>query len=149
MRAARHKVIWLLAGAFGRRLRLFHLFRHFGFHGIEVEARAALHRRVFDEGLECFADDLLDEHETPELELEPIEVLLRPSFVPLRGQPLICMRQFSVLLGFLRASCSDTCFVGVHFTCIQLRGRRYSRSMTTFSLPSFTAFIRTMWSRSL
>ena len=31
---------------------LLHSFRHLGFHGIQVEARAALHRREFKEGLE-------------------------------------------------------------------------------------------------
>ena len=73
----------LLAGAFGCRLRLGHFFRQFRFHGLEVEARALLHRRVIEEGLEFLADDLLDEDKTPELELEPIEVLLRTFFRPI------------------------------------------------------------------
>src|SRR5438876_12037472 len=72
----------LLAGTFARRLGLLHPFRHLRFHGIEVEARAALHGRVIDEGLECLAHYLLDEHETPELKFEPIEVLLRTFFRP-------------------------------------------------------------------
>src|SRR5207245_8625142 len=41
--------------------------------------RASLHRRVVEEGLEFLAHHLLDEDKTPELELEPIEVLL-PAF---------------------------------------------------------------------
>ena len=82
------KVILLLAGAFARRLRLLHLFRHLRFHCVEVEARAPLHRRVIQEGLEFLAYHLLDEHKAPELILEPIEVLLRPSFVPSFGQPV-------------------------------------------------------------
>ena len=76
------KVILLLAGAFARRLRLLHLFRHLRFHCVEVEARAPLHRRVIQEGLDFLADQLLDEHKAPELILEPIEVLLRPFFRP-------------------------------------------------------------------
>src|SRR5438552_1470141 len=73
----------LLARTFARRLGLLHPFRHLGFHGIEVEARAALHWRVIEEGLECLADHLLDENEAPELILEPCEVGLRPFFRPL------------------------------------------------------------------
>src|SRR5262249_57456921 len=46
-------------------------------HGLEVEARALLHRRKFDRGLRQLLDLLLDEHEAPELVLEPVEVLLR------------------------------------------------------------------------
>ncbi len=45
-----------------------HLFRHLRFHGVEVEARAALHRRVIEEGLEFLAHHLLDEHKAPELD---------------------------------------------------------------------------------
>src|SRR5438552_10942589 len=70
----------LLAGAFARRRRLLHPFRHLRFHGIEVEARAALHWRVIEEGLECLAHHLLDENKAPELILEPIEVLLGSFF---------------------------------------------------------------------
>src|SRR5438046_9920934 len=72
-----------LAGAFARRLRLFHLFRHLRFDGVKIETRAFLHWRVFEEGLEFLAHHLLDENKTPELELEPIEVLLRPFFRPI------------------------------------------------------------------
>ena len=62
------------------------------FHGVEVEARALLHRRVIEEGLEFLADDLLDEHKAPELELEPIEVLLRAFFRPIVGPALALER---------------------------------------------------------
>ncbi len=55
---------------------LFHLSLHrlkafldLGLDGFEIEARAALHRGVFDEGLGIFADLLLQEDEAPELEL--------------------------------------------------------------------------------
>src|SRR5258706_5939876 len=72
----------LIAGAFGGRLRLGHPLRHLGFHCLEVEARASLHRWVIEEGLEFLGNYLLDEHEAPELELEPIEVLLPPLFRP-------------------------------------------------------------------
>src|SRR5438874_11911271 len=65
-----------VAGAFTGRLGLLYPLRHLRLHGIEVEARAALHRRVIDEALEGLAHHLLDEHEPPELVLEPIEVLL-------------------------------------------------------------------------
>src|SRR5439155_2841766 len=73
----------LLAGAFGGRLRLFHLFRHLRLDGIKVETRASLHRRVIQEGLKFLAHHLLDEDKAPELELEPIEVLLRAFFRPI------------------------------------------------------------------
>ena len=75
-RAARVKVIPLLLASLGRASAAY-FGRHLGFHGIEVEARAALHRRVFEEGLEFLAHHLLDEHKAPELILEPVEVLLR------------------------------------------------------------------------
>ena len=42
----------LLAGAFARRLRLLHPFSHLGFHCVEIEARAFLHRRVIEKGLD-------------------------------------------------------------------------------------------------
>jgi hypothetical protein len=46
---------------------------------------ASLHRRKFQEGLDFLAHHLLDEHEAPELELEPIEILRR--FSRLLGLP--------------------------------------------------------------
>src|SRR6266480_2114691 len=62
------KVIFLLlAGAFGGRLRLLHLFRHFSFDRVKIETRTALHWRVIEEGLELFAHHLLDEYKAPEL----------------------------------------------------------------------------------
>src|SRR5581483_5159855 len=67
----------LLAWAFACRLGLGDPFRHLRFDGVEIEARALLHRRVLDESLELLGDYLLDEYEPPELVLEPIEVLLR------------------------------------------------------------------------
>src|ERR1700731_4949985 len=67
----------LLASTFDRRLRFRHLFRHLSFHRVKVETRTPLHRRVLEEGLEFLAHHLLNEHEAPELELEPVEVLLR------------------------------------------------------------------------
>src|ERR1700752_3986960 len=76
-------VFWVLAGAFCRRVRPGPSFRHRGFHGLEVEARAPLHRRVIEEGLEFLAHHLLDKHKTPELELEPVEVLLSTFFCPI------------------------------------------------------------------
>src|SRR5271169_3386170 len=72
----------LVARSLVRRLRLGHPFRHFSFDSVKVEARASLHRRVIEEGLEFLAHYLLDEHEAPELVLEPIEVLLRSVFRP-------------------------------------------------------------------
>src|SRR5437762_2233773 len=73
-------MLLLLASALGSRLRLFHLFRHLRFDGIKIETRAFLHWRIFEEGLEFLAHHLLDEDKAPELELEPIEVLLRSLF---------------------------------------------------------------------
>src|SRR5437016_4375284 len=73
----------LLASAFGGGLRLFHLFRHFSFNRVKVETRAFLHWRIFEKGLEFLAHHLLDENKAPELELEPIEVLLRAFFRPI------------------------------------------------------------------
>jgi len=60
--------------------RLFHLSLHrldflldLGLDRFEIEARAALHRRVFDERLGVFADLLLQEHEAPELVLVEVD----------------------------------------------------------------------------
>src|SRR5437764_14555115 len=78
----------LLAGAFCGRLRLFHLFRHLRFHCVKIETRTLLHRRVIKEGLELLAHHLLDEDKAPEVELEPIEVLLRTIFRSLVGAAL-------------------------------------------------------------
>src|SRR5271157_1940137 len=75
----------LVAWAFGRRLRLGHPCRHLRLEFVKVEARAPLHRRELKERLQFLAHYLLDEHEAPELELEPIEVLLRPLFGPVVG----------------------------------------------------------------
>ena len=62
--------------------------RDFRLHGIEVEARALLHRRELDRRHGQLRHLLLDKHEAPEFVLEPVEVLLRPSLVPLSGQPV-------------------------------------------------------------
>src|SRR6266581_4123309 len=78
-----HLCYLLLAGAFACRLRLLHLFPHLRFHGIKIEARASLHWREFEESLEFLAHHLLDENKAPELELEPIEVLLSSFFRPI------------------------------------------------------------------
>src|SRR5258706_507786 len=75
----------LVAGAFGRRFRFGHLLSHLRLDCVKVEAGSPLHRRVIEEGLDFLAHYLLDKHEAPELELEPIEVLLRPVFRPVAG----------------------------------------------------------------
>ena len=62
--------------------------RDFRLHGIEVEARALLHRRELDRGHGQLLHLLLDKHEAPEFVLEPVEVLLRADLVPLSGQPV-------------------------------------------------------------
>src|SRR5204862_2436883 len=77
----------LLTRAFATRLGLLHPFGHFRFHCIKVETRAPLHRRVIEKGLEVLAHHLLDEQETPELELKPVEVLLSAFFRPLVRPP--------------------------------------------------------------
>src|SRR3954451_4827616 len=78
----------LLPSAFGSRLRLLHPFPHFGFHGLQVKACAALHRPEIKEGLEFHAHYLLDKHKAPELKLEPIEVLLSALFRSVVGPAL-------------------------------------------------------------
>src|SRR5262249_8576807 len=70
----------LLAGALARCLSLLHPFRHLRFHRIEIETRASLHRWKIKECLKLLAHHLLDEHKAPELEFEPIEVLLCSLF---------------------------------------------------------------------
>jgi len=60
----------LVAGSFYRRFRLDHPFRYLRLDGVEVEARASLHRWRFQEGLDFLAHYLRHEHEAPELELE-------------------------------------------------------------------------------
>src|SRR4051794_24213064 len=69
-----------VAGAFACLLGLGHPLAHFSFHGVEVEARAALHGRIVKERLQFLAHHLLHEHKAPELELEPVEVLLTAFF---------------------------------------------------------------------
>src|SRR3982074_354221 len=59
--------------------------RDFRFHGIEVEARAFLHRRELDRSHGEFLHLLLDKYEAPELILEPVEVLLRTELCPAVG----------------------------------------------------------------
>jgi len=54
VQAARREVhSYLLASAFTGRLRLLHLFLHLRLDGLEVEARAPLHRRIVEEALKC------------------------------------------------------------------------------------------------
>src|ERR1700733_5920 len=72
----------LIAGAFGRRLRFGHPLRHLGLNCVKVKARASLHRRELNKGLEFLGHQLLDENETPELVLEPVEVLLSTFLGP-------------------------------------------------------------------
>src|SRR5881296_1243920 len=91
----------LLAGAFGGRLRLFHLFRHFSFDRVKIETRAALHWRVIEEGLEFLAHYLLDEYKAPELELEPIEVLLPTFFRPM-ARPAHALKRIEAKVGDIR-----------------------------------------------
>src|SRR5438094_9296612 len=85
-------MLLLLASALGSRLRLLHLFRHFSFDRVKIETRAPLHWRVIEEGLEFLAHHLLDEYKAPELELEPIEVLLRAFFRSVVGPALALER---------------------------------------------------------
>src|SRR5258708_20879909 len=59
------------------------LFRHFSFDRVKIETGAALHWRIIKKGLECLAHYLLDKYKAPELEFEPIEVLLSPLFRPM------------------------------------------------------------------
>src|SRR6267142_6989990 len=55
------------------------------FHGVEVETRALLHRRELDRRRDQFDHFLLNEHETPELVLEPFEIRLRSVLGPVPG----------------------------------------------------------------
>src|SRR5439155_3460577 len=80
----------LLAGAC--RLGLLHPLRHFRLHGVEIEARAPLHRRIVEEGLKLLRHDLLHEDKAPELELEPVEVLLSSVFRAAAGPTLTLER---------------------------------------------------------
>src|SRR6266704_6847862 len=59
--------------------------RDFRLHGIEVEARAFLHRWELDRSHRELLNLLLDEDEAPELVFEPVEVLLRSVFSPAIG----------------------------------------------------------------
>ena len=83
------------------RLRLGHLFGHLRFHGVKIEARAFLHRRVFKEGLEFLAHHLLDEHKAPELILEPVEVLLAAFFRPVL-RPAGALERIEAQVGEIR-----------------------------------------------
>ena len=83
------------------RLRLRHPFRHLRFHRVQVETRAPLHRRKIEEGLDCLAHYLLDEHKAPEFILEPIEVLLRPFFRPVVG-PALTLERIQAQVGDVR-----------------------------------------------
>src|ERR1700704_2867236 len=57
----------------------------FRLHGIEVEARALLHRRELDPSQAQLLHRLLDKYEAPEFVLEPSEVILRPILGPVAG----------------------------------------------------------------
>ena len=74
------KSSYSIAGTLCCRLCLLHPLRHLRFDGLEIETRAALHRREVEERLQFFAYDLLNEDKTPELVLEPVEILL-PAFL--------------------------------------------------------------------
>src|SRR5207249_749974 len=69
-----------VAGPLRSLLCLLHSLAHFRLDRIEIEARTALHRRIVEERLNFLSNHLLDEHEAPELELEPVEVLLATVF---------------------------------------------------------------------
>ena len=84
-----------------RRFRLGHAFSHFRFHSLKIKARAFLHRRIFQESLEFLADDLLDEHKAPELELEPVEVLLRAVFRPI-ARPALALERIEAQVDQVR-----------------------------------------------
>src|SRR5215467_552706 len=56
-----------------------------GLYAFEVEARALLHRRKLDRRFGQLQDLLLDEHEAPELVLEPLEVRLGADLGPVIG----------------------------------------------------------------
>src|SRR5882724_528497 len=94
-------VTLLLAGAFAGRLGLLHPFGHFRFHRIKVETRAPLHRRVIEKGLEFLAHHLLDEDKAPELELEPIEVLLSTFFCAM-SRPAHALKRIEAKVGDIR-----------------------------------------------
>src|ERR1700730_4528297 len=79
MRAARHDQVRPLFA--DRGPRGFDFF----FHGTEVEARALLHWREFNRGHGQLLDLLLDKHETPEIVIERVEVLLGSVFGPAIG----------------------------------------------------------------
>src|SRR5271166_267720 len=66
-----------LTGALRGGFRLGHFLLHLRLDRVEIEAGAALHRRIVEESLDFLAHQLLDEDEAPELILEPVEVLLR------------------------------------------------------------------------
>ena len=91
-------VMVLVAGAFRSCFCLFHSSPHFRFDSVKVETRAALHGRILEEGLELFAYHLLDEYEAPELELEPIEVLLPSFFRPIVG-PACALERIETQVG--------------------------------------------------
>src|SRR5580765_365851 len=57
----------------------------FRLHGIEVEARALLHRRKLDRRHRQLFHLLLNKHKAPEFVFEPVEVLLRAFFRPTIG----------------------------------------------------------------
>ena len=84
-RAFHNRIKRLVAGSVARFLRLFHFLTQLRFNSIEVEARATLHRRVLEEGLDFLAHHLLDEHKAPELILEPLKIFLRPFFCAIAG----------------------------------------------------------------
>src|SRR6266404_4599673 len=90
-----------IASPFGRRLCLGHPFRHLRFDCVKIETRAPLHWRVIEEGLEFLGDQLLDKDKTPELVLEPIEVLLCTVFRPIAG-PARALERIQAQIGDVR-----------------------------------------------
>ena len=79
-------LFFLIAGTVGCRFCLGHSLRHLRFDCVEIEARAVLHWREFQESLDFLAHYLLYEYEAPELELEPVEILLPTILRPVVRQ---------------------------------------------------------------
>src|SRR4051812_21882940 len=65
--------------------------RHLGLHPVEIKARTTFPGRGIEKGLQFLAHHLLDKHETPKLELEPIEVLL-PAFLGASVRPTLALK---------------------------------------------------------
>ena len=95
-------------------LRLFHPFRHLRFHGIEVEARAPLHRRVLEGRLASLPTSCWTNTKRQNSYLNQSKYCCAPSFVPLSG-PAHALERIEAQVGDVRHVRHGSCHPASHW----------------------------------